>query len=120
MLNKCKKELVNQKRTIANYRKAVTDMQKDFFGAGSAGGPPSSITMTSVGRMSGMKRDISINDDAMNNSAEKDKNDDAVSSTSAAKRDREIQQSTTKVQQFLDNHLHPSKKSSSVMRSGPN
>ena len=120
MLNKCKKELVNQKRTIANYRKAVTDMQKDFFGAGSAGGPPSSITMTSVGRMSGMKRDISINDDAMG-SAEKDKNDDAVSSTSAAVRDREIQQSTNKVQQFLDaNHLQPSKKSSSVMRSGPN
>lgn len=30
-LNKCKKELINQKRTITNYRKAVTDMQKDFF-----------------------------------------------------------------------------------------
>ena len=26
MLEKCKKELNNQKRTIANYRKAVTDM----------------------------------------------------------------------------------------------
>ena len=25
-LIKCKKELVNQRRTIANYRKAVTDM----------------------------------------------------------------------------------------------
>ena len=58
-LNKCKKELVNQRRTIANYRKAVTEMQKDFFAGGSGGGPPSSITMTSVGRMSGMRRDVS-------------------------------------------------------------
>jgi len=30
-LAKSKKELLNQKRTIANYRKAVTEMQKDFF-----------------------------------------------------------------------------------------
>ena len=48
MLEKCKKELMNQKRTIANYRKAVTDMQKDFFGHNS-GGVPSTITATSAG-----------------------------------------------------------------------
>lgn len=89
-LAKSKKELLNQKRTIANYRKAVTEMQKDFF-AGSAGGPPSSITMTSVGRMSGMKRDVSHAEDIMTAA------DDAISTTSGLMREREIKEASSKV-----------------------
>jgi len=89
-LAKSKKELLNQKRTIANYRKAVTEMQKDFF-AGSAGGPPSSITMTSVGRMSGMRRDVSHAEDNMTAA------DDAISTASGMMQEREIKESASKV-----------------------
>ena len=95
MLEKCKKELNNQKRTIANYRKAVTDMQKDFFGLGSARGVPttSSITMTSAGM--GVQR-------LGTNFEEHEKADDALSTNSAARREREIRESTSKVQQYLE------------------
>lgn len=103
MLNKCKKELLNQKRTITNYRKAVTDMQKDFFGSSSMGGPTSTITATSVGfnaGLSGFKRDGSYTEEPM------DRVDDALSSTSANVREREIKDlqnaSTSKVQSFLE------------------
>ena len=52
-LNKLKKELGKHKKTIENYRKAVTDMQKNFFtGAGVGTGSVSSIGMstTNAGR----------------------------------------------------------------------
>ena len=97
IIEKCKKELNNQKRTIANYRKAVTDMQKDFFGAGSARGAPttSSITMTSAGfNMQRLGTNLNIE--------EHDKADDALSKNSSARHEHEIRESTSKVQQYLD------------------
>lgn len=67
-------------------------MQKDFFQT-SVGGPPSSITMTSVGgRMSGMKRDVSHTEDNTTVVA-----DDAVSTTSGVMREKEIKDSASKV-----------------------
>jgi hypothetical protein len=36
-ITKLKKEVKDNKRTIANYRKMVMDMQKDFFGGGKQG-----------------------------------------------------------------------------------
>lgn len=95
-LNKVRKELANQKRTITNYRKAVTDMQKDFFKGGSGGGPPSSITMTSVGRLSGMKRDVSHAEEMTVAGA-----DDAISSTSGFQ-EKHLKESASKVQQYLE------------------
>lgn len=39
-------------------------MQKDFFTGGAKGGPPSSITMTSIGKTSNvMKREVSHMDE---------------------------------------------------------
>lgn len=111
-LNKFKKELANNKRTIANYRKAVTDMQKDFFKGGSGGGPPSSITMTSVGRLSGMKRDVSAAEEMTVAGA----TDDVISTTSGLQ-ERQLKESANKVQQYLENN-NRSQKSSSQLRSG--
>ena len=108
MLNKCKKELIAQKRTITNYRKAVTDMQKDFFGGSSMGGATSSITMTSVG-LGGFKNNASISEENV------DRVDDAISTTSGAVRDKEIKDSFNKVQSFLESNSRFPK---SAMRSG--
>ena len=50
-LNKLKKELGKHKKTIENYRKAATDMQKDFFtgaGAGVGTGSVSSIGVSTT------------------------------------------------------------------------
>ena len=51
LLNKCKKELASCKRTIANYRKAATDMKKDFFlSGGTTAGRSSSVhSISSLG-----------------------------------------------------------------------
>jgi len=43
-------------------------------------GPPSSLTMTSLGKLSGMKRDVSHAEEL---ATVKDQGDDAVSTTSA-------------------------------------
>ena len=112
-LNKCKKELVNCKRTIQNYRKAVTDMQKDFFSSGGkGGGPPSSITMTSIGKTSGiMKREVSHTED-VTGQGERQLPDDVMSSTSGM-REKELKDAATKVQQFLDTNNTRSLKQSS-------
>ena len=73
-------------------------MQKDFFRGGLGGGPPSSITMTSLGRQSGMRRDVS---QAEEMTVAGDRPDDVMSTTSGM-RDRELAASTNKVQQFLE------------------
>ena len=101
------------RRTLATYRKAVTDMQKDFFTGGQQGAP-SSITMTSVGRYSALKRDVSHQDEL---TVAGDKADDAISTTSGM-RERDLKESTSKVQQYLEANHARSHKSSSQMRSG--
>lgn len=89
------------KRTIQNYRKAVTDMQKDFFTGGAKGGPPSSITMTSIGKTSGiMKREVSHTDEMVQYGGEKT---DDVMSTTSGMRDKDLKDAANKVQQYLDN-----------------
>ncbi len=62
--------------------------------------------------MSGMKRDVSHTEDNTTVIA-----DDAVSTTSGVMREKEIKDSASKVQQFLDTNHHRSQKSSSMMRS---
>jgi len=52
--------------------------------------------MTSAGRMSAMKRDISVTNEDLPNTTEK-ANEDALSTTSAKVREREIKESTSKV-----------------------
>ena len=47
-LDKAKKDIASLRKTIATYRKAASDMQKDFFTGGRGGGPPSSVTVTSA------------------------------------------------------------------------
>ena len=47
-INKLKKELNKHKKTIENYRKAATDMQKDFFTAGGSVGP-GTVSVSSIG-----------------------------------------------------------------------
>ena len=49
IVEKYKKELHAAKRTIANYRKIVTDMQKNFFDSKQGTGPLTAITATSMG-----------------------------------------------------------------------
>lgn len=117
-LSKLKKEMVGMRRTITNYRKAVTEMQKDFFTGGAKGGPPSSLTMTSIGKTSGiMKREVSHAEDVL---AYPQHNDDVLSSTSGI-RDKDFKDSTNKVQQYLEtNHSRVHKQSSQQMRSGVN
>ena len=90
-------------------------MQKDFFTGGAGGGPPSSITMTSVGRMSGMKRDVSHTEEM---TVAGDRANDDIISTTSGMRDRDIKESTSKVQSYLEMNNHRSQKSSSVVRSG--
>ena len=58
LLAKYKKELQGARRTIANYRKIVTEMQKNFFSS-KQGGPLTAMTMTSLGGRSGARRDPS-------------------------------------------------------------
>ena len=113
-MNKCKKELINCKRTINNYRKAVTDMQKDFFTGGAKGGPPSSITMTSIGKTSNvMKREVSHMDEFLQLGGERPQvADDAMSSTSGM-REKDLKDSANKVQQFLETNATRSMKQSS-------
>ena len=101
MLAKCKKDLVAQKRTITNYRKAVAEMQKDFFAVAPAQstGQSSTITMTSIGRLSGIKyNEISIADE---NSSIKGHGENE-SMTSQAMRDHEVGDSASKVHEFLE------------------
>lgn len=47
-LNKLKEELATAKRTIANYRKMVTDMQKDFFKSSKQTAPSTNSGFTGV------------------------------------------------------------------------
>ena len=47
-LDKAKKDIANLRKTIATYRKAASDMQKDFFTGSRGAGPPSSVTVTSA------------------------------------------------------------------------
>ena len=82
----------------------MTEMQKDFFTGGTGGGPPSSITMTSVGRMSGMKRDVSHTEEM---TVAGGPNDDVISTTSGM-RDKDIKESTSKVQSYLEMNNHRS------------
>ena len=58
-LAKAKKDIANLRKTIASYRKAATDMQKDFFTGGRGGGPPSSVTVTSAVPGGSLKADNS-------------------------------------------------------------
>ena len=63
VLAKYKKELQGARRTIANYRKIVTEMQKNFFSSKQGTGPLTAMTMTSLGGRSGVRRDPSNLDD---------------------------------------------------------
>ena len=96
MLAKCKKDLVAQKRTITNYRKAVAEMQKDFFAAAPSQhtGQSSKITMSSIRRLSSIKHNemLITEENSMKGQGENE------SQTSQAMRDHEFGDSTSKVQ----------------------
>lgn len=82
-------------------------MQKDFFGAVSVSGPGSTLTMTSAGRTSGMRRDLSITGEDPHTGASNVERDrilemDVMSTTSAANKDHDINEATSKVQHFFD------------------
>ena len=68
-------------------------MQQDFFSGQLGGGAPSSITMTSAGRQSNMKRDVSHGDEL---TVAGDKTEDAMSHNSAMQ-ERDLKESANKV-----------------------
>ena len=72
-------------------------MQKDFFNAQSKGGPPSTVTMTSIGKISGLNKpeELSVPGDRITV-------EDTASAHSGYK-DLDLQKSASKVQQYLEN-----------------
>ena len=91
-LAKAKKDIANLRKTIATYRKAATDMQKDFFTGGRGGGPPSSVTMTSVAAPIGSAKP----EDNQTGISVRGVDDDVMSQMSG-RRDTELRESASKV-----------------------
>ena len=88
-------------------------MQKDFFTGGVKGTAPSSITMTSIGKTSGvMKREVSHAEEVAGFGEKREVPDDVMSNTSGV-REKELKDAANKVQQFLETNAARSMKQSS-------
>ena len=74
-------------------------MQNDFFKKGTGGGPASSITMTSLGRLSNFKRESNVDIETITNDG---RLGDEVMSTNSG---NQGEVSSLKVQNYLDSHL---------------
>ena len=77
-------------------------MQNDFFKKGAGGGPTSSITMTSLGRLSNFKRESNMDIETYTNDGRV--GDEVMSTTSGNQGDM----ASLKVQNFLESHLNKS------------